>query len=381
MQATGISWVAIMLVGLMIILIASLAVGLVMLLVKGQGRIGTGAFIAAGAMLMLLFLLFAGFITPSSRVEMPAVRMDSATADMQWSGGASANGEMEVSFEPAWRKLFLLVVVAGALIAVIAWVSTHGRVLLHGHLHVVGLGLLAVFVGAVLLIFLLRSTRWPPAEVATPLPNSAQIRGRDENVFGVTTPGRALKSQSTGKKTSAKGDKPLVAESPDKSATGASKPEGNSGSDTASDSLPAWTKALPHREGDSYFVVVQSESTDPMVREQMLDEKMMIEAGRYIDEMMYHRIGVSSIIGISTEYLRKNCLRKEYPTGEAAGSEPVIYAQLEFNANFRRDIEAQYRRLVSLDRVQGLGTVVAVGLVALGGLYAFLRFTPKRAAA
>ena len=113
----------------------------------------------------------------------------------------------------------------------------------------------------------------------------------------------------------------------------------------------------------------------------MLDEKMVIEANRYIDEMMYHRSGISTMVGFTPEYLRQKCLRQEYPKGETARSEAAIYAQLEFDSNFRKDVDELYRKFVSLDRVQELGTFAAAGLVVLGGLYAFLRFSPKRAAA
>jgi hypothetical protein len=217
----------------------------------------------------------------------------------------------------------------------------------------------------------------PPA----PAPNTSLPRDRDGNFIAIDAPSRTQNSRLANNKTTSKTDKPDVVEAPDPSASDESSPAANSTSHAVDESLPSWAKARPYRDKDSFFVVVQAESTDPMIREQLLDEKMVLEANRYIDDMLYHRSGVSAMVSITPEYLRENCLRNQYPTGAAAGDDSQIFAQLEFNSKFKKEVDDRYRKFMSLDRVQGLGAFAAAALAVLGGLYAFLRFSPKRAAA
>jgi hypothetical protein len=147
----------------------------------------------------------------------------------------------------------------------------------------------------------------------------------------------------------------------------------------ANDSRPAWIKAGSHRDGDSFLMVVQTGPyADPLIREQMLDATMIVETNRFIDDMLYHRSGVGNAVNIESEYLRSNCLRKQYPQDDAGADEKQLFAQLEFNNEFKSEVDRRYRQFLSLDRVQILGGLGATGFALLGGIYIFLRMMPKK---
>src|SRR5690606_30855129 len=85
--------------------------------------------------------------------------------------------------------------------------------------------------------------------------------------------------------------------------------------------LPTWATEPPKRIDDSYFVVVKSGSySDPNIRDEMLDKKMVAAAEKYIDERLYRsETDVSKLAGVDANYLRENCVKEQYPAeGEAA---------------------------------------------------------------
>jgi hypothetical protein len=289
------------------------------------------------------------------------------------------NATAPQSAQLVWRKILSVGIIAWLIIAFVIVPLTRGRIQLHGHLSGGGIALAVIGVVA-LLLFLVRShdSQFAPIPPApAPMVNTDVIPLPPGYAVAAAPRNKTEKSSASGKKSDSKDAKATgPAELPDMPAEDAS-PETKSAIDLAAESRPAWTKALPHREGDSYFVVVQSQGTNPIVREQILDEKMVVEANRFIDEMLYRPGGVAAMVGIESDYLRNNCLKKQYPTGDTAGSDTMIFAQLEFDNHFKDEVDRRYRQFVSLDRVQQLGGIALGGFALLGGLYSFLRLTPR----
>ncbi len=362
-MSQGISWIGLLVIGMFIILIASLAVAFVMLLVNRRGH--PGAALAVGAaMLALLFMLFSGwYLQPGVQIQTPGIQNSSATSGSQW---VMNNSSMTVT-QPAWPKILFVPLIGGVLLAIVVVLLTRCRVLFHGHLHGVGMALVGVIaLGALLLVvarlsYQTSADRMQSAYVDEQKLMERALAASSRRIPVPTAPSipvQAAADEHRAEKPEAGADKPAT--------------------DASEDTRPAWTKVTAHREGDSYLVVVQAESSDPMLREQLLDEKMVLAAEAFIDELMYHRSGVGNAVGFDAEYLRQNCLQNEYPKGDAGGSDQTVFAQVKFDGNFKKEVDKRYRQSISVGRVQQLGGIAAAGLAILGGFYVFLKMSSKR---
>ncbi len=149
-------------------------------------------------------------------------------------------------------------------------------------------------------------------------------------------------------------------------------------SDSTSSGPPAWINQPPHREGDSYFVVIKLDAdTSPAERDEWLDQRMLVAARDYIDERLFPGEDVSKIVKISAKNLYDNCLREIYPASGLTEAGKEVYARLEFDRRFREEIEGLYRETLEDDRVRRLAGIALAGMVVLGGLYTYLKMTPN----
>jgi hypothetical protein len=118
--------------------------------------------------------------------------------------------------------------------------------------------------------------------------------------------------------------------------------------------------------------------TDPNLLEEQLDNKMVARTNQYIEEQVLRRTGASDVVGFDADYLREHCVRQRYPTdGKTAGSRE-LFAQLEFDRQFRDEVNSRYNQFLSQQRLQQTGGVAAAAFAVLGGLYLFLRTTAKK---
>ena len=153
-------------------------------------------------------------------------------------------------------------------------------------------------------------------------------------------------------------------------------------SETAKTDLPAWVEEPPHWKdagGRTFVIVVRSGLvTDPNLLEEQLDNKMVARTNQYIDEQVLRRTGASDVVGFDADYLREHCVRQRYPTdGKTAGSRE-LFAQLEFDRQFRDEVNRRYTQFLGQERLQQTGGVAAAAFAVLGGLYLFLRTTSKK---
>ncbi len=140
--------------------------------------------------------------------------------------------------------------------------------------------------------------------------------------------------------------KPAAAET--KAEPAEAKPVTRHAADTASNhdskSPPAWIDQPPHREGDSYFVVVKLDADTSLTeRDEWLDQRMLVAARDYIDERLFPGEDVSKIVKISAKNLYDNCLREIYPASGLTEAGKEVYARLEFDRRFREEVEGLYR--------------------------------------
>ena len=180
-------------------------------------------------------------------------------------------------------------------------------------------------------------------------------------------------------------DKKAAAEDkPDEKTKPGEKPASEAASDAKSaagdtpDSRPDWARKPAHREGDSYILVVQAKGTDPLMREQLLDAKMVYETNQYINDALYSHGNVAAVVNIDADYLRKNCVHKPPVTVDSGNGETTVYAQLEFDNSFKNEVDRRLRSFISRDRVTQLGEIALAGFIGLGSLYALLKFKPKK---
>ena len=147
-------------------------------------------------------------------------------------------------------------------------------------------------------------------------------------------------------------------------------------SDHDSKSTPAWINQPPHREGDSYFVVVKLDADTSLTeRDEWLDQRMLVAARDYIDDRLFPGEDVSKIVKVSAKNLYDNCLREIYPASGLTEAGKEVYARLEFDRRFREEVESLYRGTLEDDRVRRLAGIALTGMVVLGGLYTYLRMT------
>src|SRR5262249_5577211 len=127
------------------------------------------------------------------------------------------------------------------------------------------------------------------------------------------------------------------------------------------------------------YVVHLSAQTDPALRDELLDEEMVVCAQQCIDEHLYPDENVSKIVKINPNFLYDNCLREIYPTSGLSEAGKDVYARLEFGKTFREEIDRDYRQIMAQSHINILSGIVVAGLVSLGGLYSYLRSTTPKA--
>jgi hypothetical protein len=141
-------------------------------------------------------------------------------------------------------------------------------------------------------------------------------------------------------------------------------------------SPPGWINQPAHREGDAYVVVVKLDAdTNPAERDEWLDQRMLVAAKDYIDERLYPGEDVSKVVKLNAKYLYDHCLRELYPASGMSDAGKEVFARLEFDRNFREEVDRRYRQIVEQDHLRWLGGISLVGLAALTGLYSYLRVT------
>ena len=179
-------------------------------------------------------------------------------------------------------------------------------------------------------------------------------------------------------------DKPQLAADDSSTSTGVQKSTDNkrdaaatTADDTAKIKKPDWLTRPPHREGDNYVVGVDALATPENLREEMLSEKIRAAANSYIDEVLYRQPYMSDIVALDPDYVEKNCVKEKVndPNGIPYG------AKLVFDQHFRDEVDRKYRKYLSLGHLEQLAGFAGAGLILLGGVYGYLRLTPRRATA
>ena len=127
----------------------------------------------------------------------------------------------------------------------------------------------------------------------------------------------------------------------------------------------------PTKQGDVYIVPVESgDYADPLIREQMLEAKMVAAANRYVDEDLFRQPGVADTIALEPEYLKSFVhARANSPDNSET------FVRLEFDQHFRDEVEHRYKSFLSLGRLEQLGGGAAATAVLLGVVYCYLRLT------
>lgn len=144
---------------------------------------------------------------------------------------------------------------------------------------------------------------------------------------------------------------------------------------------PEWTKNLiPHREGDSYVVVLRLDpETSGAERDEWLDQRMLVAAKDYIEERLYPGQDVSKISQIDPRYLYDNCLKEIYPLSGMADVGKEAFVRIEFDRRFRAEVDRRYRENLEIERLRSFSGIAVTGLTVLGGFYLYLRATAKNA--
>jgi hypothetical protein len=267
----------------------------------------------------------------------------------------------------------VLMMIGGVLLAVlvIKLMCLAVCALLHPHALGSFLGLIILVVAIVALWHVRARNPAPMAAVNNP---NANIMVDGHNSM-LSAAGQQMVANAdvsaTAEKSNAATNKPA---DPSPTETAAEKP-----SQTASGGPPQWIDQQPHRQGDSWIYVVHLDAkTNPAVRDEMLDEEMLVVAQRYISEHLYPNEDVSKSVKLDAEFLRDNCLRAIYPTSGLSESGKDVYARLEFGKKFRNEIDGQYRQFIARDHLQHLGGIAVIGLTVLCGLYVYLRATASK---
>jgi hypothetical protein len=165
---------------------------------------------------------------------------------------------------------------------------------------------------------------------------------------------------------------------PDRSDESPEKPTRSESEKTSTDSSsgtpPAWAHRPPHKDGDFYIMVVHLDAdTNPAVRDDLLDEKMLVTANQYIDEHLYPDENVSKVVHLTGDYVHSKCRKATYPEDDYLTAGQEVFARLEFGRDFRDEIDRRYRAFLSAGHLQQLSEISLVALVLMGGLYAYLR--------
>lgn len=143
---------------------------------------------------------------------------------------------------------------------------------------------------------------------------------------------------------------------------------------------PKWVIDPPRRIGDSYFVVVRSgQYSDPNVRDEMLDTKILAAAEKYVSEMLYRNDpNILDVVHLNPATLREQCVREQYPAESDASGVDETFVRLEFDRKFREGVEQSRKRNVTRQRVEQSALIVAGVLTVLGATLVYLKTTTPR---
>jgi hypothetical protein len=142
---------------------------------------------------------------------------------------------------------------------------------------------------------------------------------------------------------------------------------------------PEWTNQPPHRQGDSYVVVLRLDpETSGTERDEWLDQRMIVAAKDYIDERLYQGQDVSKIAKFDTQYLYSNCVKEIYPSSGLSDVGKEAFVRMEFDRKFRAEVDRRYRASLEVDRLRSFSGIAVAGLTVLSGLYLYLRTTVKK---
>jgi hypothetical protein len=356
------------------IVVALIILGVIFLLAGGAHLLGPllhhFGLVAIGliAVMLLIFVLRTGSV--SSRSNQVAMIDGAGGSAMVSTGGGSA----DVAWV-GWVKLGLIAALAIGGIAALA----HSGIFTHPHVLGVGGAILAVVLGLALLgFFIVPSQHVKTPATPQPTPDIPEIALHTDLL-------RYQKDvRNDGRHTPTAVDSTIPVESADNAQPKAdtTSTDDLKQSDTAKADLPAWVEEPPHWKdagGRTFVIVVRSGLvTDPNLLEEQLDNKMVARTNQYIEEQVLRRTGASDVVGFDADYLREHCVRQRYPTdGKTAGAREM-FAQLEFDRQFRDEVNRRYTQFLGQERLQQTGGVAAAAFAVLGGLYLFLRTTSKK---
>jgi hypothetical protein len=244
-------------------------------------------------------------------------------------------------------------------------------ILLHPH----ALGMLGVFA---LIAFLFAGF----LKFNAPPPGAAVVIGNDPNgIVAVAGQNKAV-VQNAPWVAKADGDvKP--AEASEEIAANPTPKKNSETNHAAADakSPPEWTTQPPHRQGDSYVVVLRLDpETSGTERDEWLDQRMLVAAKDYIDERLYQGQNVSKIAKFDPQYLYSNCVKEIYPSSGLADAGKAAFVRMEFDRKFRAEVDRRYRESLEVERLRSFSGIAVTGLTVLSGLYLYLRATGKKAA-
>jgi hypothetical protein len=270
----------------------------------------------------------------------------------------------------------ILLVVVGAILSVVVLIKLlHLSVFILFHPHALGM-----FTALTVLLFMFFAFLWMHVRVPVPMigvPNpNANFR------FGVQGIPIAHRVAVAGKaELPARAEKPSAAATRETESVQSNESTPATHAEVRTTNSPKWISQPPHREGDSYVVVVRLDAdTSPAERDEWLDQRMLVAANDYIDKYLYPGQDVSKIVKFNPKYLYDNCLKEVYPSSGLSDSGREVFARLEFDKRFREDVDRRYQEIIGLDRLRSFGSVALVGLAALSGLYVYLRASTAKPA-
>jgi hypothetical protein len=124
---------------------------------------------------------------------------------------------------------------------------------------------------------------------------------------------------------------------------------------------PAWVNASRRYDSEVDIVTVASgPCATPRSAMEKLDQEIMQELSNYA-ERTYGIANVPSSLGFTADEIRARCLRGEVYVehGELTGIGPMqeLFARLEFDAEFRRELGERWRSLTVVGRLTQIGYI------------------------
>jgi hypothetical protein len=393
----------------LLIVVAIFVLVIMMIMVGGAHALGAlfHHFGAVALVLLVLFglgFLFVGVVTPRAN-SVATMHTGDGTAEIATSSipplppgyqsmeARSGNSEyvsttISTSGETvAWIGIAKVLLIAVAVIGAIAVVA-HKSAVIHPGVLAGGKILSAVVALAalgVLAIFFMRvgvsqramvKSSFPATPAVPRIPSQINLSGQPDTI---SLAGHRHSEPGSHDSTTAEIPIDASAEKPEADATPGDNPAQNESKDT---NTPAWVNEPPHwkdNSGRTFVITVRSGLvTDPNLLEEQLDLKMIARTNQYIDEQVLRRPGAADIVGFDADYLRENCVRQRFPTAGMTAGTKELFAQLEFDRQFRDEVNHRYNQFISQDRLEQTGGVVAAAFAALGGLYLFLRTTARK---